>query len=319
MKKLTALLLSVVMVLSITACGSKKLPSDPGELMKVASENMQDVKSMSATANVNLEMTQGEDAVSATAEMDMDIIKTNDTIKAKVEANINMEELGATQSVTMYMAPEGDKYYVYVSVLGQWMKMEYDISSVLAAEDNSDANTDILGSSAENFTVTDGTDDEGNKVKVVEGNMSADELKESLSKAFESAEGVEGVDATQMQQIELIAESCLADIPMVYYVDVNSAQLTYMSMDLSGVAKKAIEYFNEFLGDSSDISGLSIDVLYVSMNFANFDKVEDFEIPEEALNATELDSTGSIVDPEASTTLDLDDNSTDDSADTATE
>lgn len=305
MKKLTALLLSIVMVLSMTACGSKKLPSDPGELMKVANENMQKAKSMSATANLNLEMTQGEETVSATADMNMDIIKTDDTYKAKIEANVNMDEAGGTQNATIYMAPEGDKYYIYMGVLGQWMKMEYDMSSVLEAEKKADKDTNPLGSSAENFTVTDETDDEGNKVKAVSGTMSADAMKEALTKAFESADSVEGVDETQMEQIKLIAESCLADIPMVYHVDEKSAQITYMSMDLSGIAKKALEYAGAFLGDAaSDISGLSIDVFNISMNCSNFDKVEDFEIPEEALDAQVIDSTGSVDTVEDSTNSD---------------
>lgn len=308
MKKLTALLLSIVMVLSVTACGSKKLPSDPGELIKVANENMQDIKSLSATANLNLAMTQGEESATVTADMNMDIIKTDDTYKAKIEASINMDELGGTQTATMYMAPEGDKYYVYVGTLGQWMKMEYDMASVLEAEKKVDGDANILGSSAENFTVTDETDDDGNKVKVVSGNMSADTMKEVLAKAFESTETVEGVDETQMQQIKLIVESCLADVPMTYHVDTKSAQITYISMDLSGIAKKALEYASAFIGDSaSGMSGLSIDQLDISMKYDNFDKVEDFEIPEEALNAKEIDSTGDVTTETDDVTIEADD------------
>lgn len=294
MKKLTALLLTLVMVFSMTGCGNKGLPSDPGELMKVANKNMQDVKSMSAAVNLNLNMTQGEENISATADMNMDILKTDDTYKMKTDASVNMNELGGTQSVSMYMAPEGDKYYIYIGALGQWMKMEYDVKSILEAEEKS--NTDILGSSAESFTVSDGTDDDGNKVKIVKGTMSADTMKEALTEAFDSTQDIEGVDETQMQQIKLIVESCAADIPMTYYVDEKSAQITYMDIDLSGMAKKVLEYANTFLGDyASELSGLSIDQLSMTVHFSNFDKVEDFTVPEEALNAQEVDSTGAAV------------------------
>lgn len=294
MKKITALLLSLVMAFSLVACGSKKLPSDPAELMKVANENMQKVKSMTAKANVNLAMTQGKENVDMSVDMNMDIIKKDDTMKAKIDATINMGEAGGQQTMTMYMAPEGDNYYIYMGMLGQWMKMKYDIKSLLEAQKDADKDADVLGSSAENFTVTDETDDNGNKVKVLSGKMTADTMKESFTKAFETAGAVEGVDETQMQQIKTMVESCLADVQMTYYVDEKSGQITHMSMDLSEIAKKAIESVSALAGDA--VSGLSIDNFDISMDCSNFDKVEDFEVPEEALNGQEMDSTGNVVD-----------------------
>lgn len=294
MKKITALLLSIVMAFSLVACGSKKLPSDPAELMKVANENMQKVKSMTAKANMNLSMTQGKENVDMSVDMNMDIIKKDDTMKAKVDATVNMGEAGGQQTMTMYMAPEGDNFYIYVGMLGQWMKMKYDIKSVLEAQKNA-KDTDVLGSSAANFTVTDETDDNGNKVKVLSGKMSADTMKESLTKAFETAGTVEGVDETQMQQIKAIAESCLADVQMTYYVDEKSGQITHMSMDLSEIAKKAIESVSALAGDA--VSGLSIENFDISMDCSNFDKVADFEVPQEALDGQEMDLTGAMTNP----------------------
>ena len=292
MKKLAALLLGIIMVFSITACGSKQLSSDPGELMKTANKNMQKVKSMSAAMNLNMAMTQGKESVTATVQMDMDIIKADDTVKAKIEATANMDELGGAQSITMYMAPEDDKYYVYVGVLGKWMKMEYDMASVLAAEKDTDKNVEALGINAENFKIEDEIDDEGNKVKVISGTISTDAMKEALAEAFESSETIEGVDQTQMQQAKLIIEGCLADIPVSYYIDEKTEQMTKMYADLSEVAKKVTEYITAFTsGTTNDMSGLSIDNLSFTMDFSNFDKVEDFEIPAEALGAQVIDST----------------------------
>lgn len=174
------------------------------------------------------------------------------------------------------------------------MKMKYDIKSVLEAQKNA-KDTDVLGSSAANFTVTDETDDNGNKVKVLSGKMSADTMKESLTKAFETAGTVEGVDETQMQQIKAIAESCLADVQMTYYVDEKSGQITHMSMDLSEIAKKAIESVSALAGDA--VSGLSIENFDISMDCSNFDKVADFEVPQEALDGQEMDSTGAMTNP----------------------
>lgn len=294
-KRLMALLLCMVMVFSVTACGSKKLPSDPAELMKVANKSMQDVKSMSVKANVNLDMKQGEEAVSATMELNMDMLEKDDTYKAKIDATVNMQELGAAQTITMYMAPEGDKYYIYMGVLGQWMKMEYDMASVMNAEKNAEQSEDFLGSSAENFTVSDITNDEGIEVKNIEGTMSADTLKELFTKALETTKDVEGVDAASLEQVKTIAENCMADISMTYQVDKKSTHIVGMSMDLTEFAQKVMSYATEMMGDAADsVSGLEINNLNFTGTFSNFDEVEDFEIPEEALNAQDMSDT-SIV------------------------
>ena len=93
MKKLTTLLLSAAMILSLAGCGGKQ---DPKEIYDAAAKKAQELTSVDASYVLNMKMVQGEETMDMSMDMNMkmdltEYIKSVSLLMGEEEATLDAE------------------------------------------------------------------------------------------------------------------------------------------------------------------------------------------------------------------------------------
>lgn len=296
MKKILSLLLAFTLVVSVVGCG-KKTPTDPKEILKTTQENAKNTKSVEGKMTMDLDATMevGGEKQDFKTTITADIATFTDPMKSKVTMTMDLSALGAgTQEITSYVAKDGDDYYTYTGVAGQWnkVKLEKDAIENAMKQANSESYVELYNKNAENFTNKGEVDLDGKKVIQLEGKISGASIKELIE---ESGVLDQEQFSTYKSMVTPFFEG-LSDTPVKMYVDSETMNTSKMTVDLKdvlqGVFDKAMEQYGSLLTGGADTEmKFTLNKCDISMTYSNYNKAADFEIPEEAKNAKEIDAT----------------------------
>lgn len=287
MKKLIAVFLMLVMVLSMASCGTKNaLPTKPADIVKKAEENTNKAKSMELTGTINYDVTVSGQTYAG--KLDMNMAMFLEPFKVKMDMNLDMgAELGGSQAISVYMIQEGDKYYTYTSAMGTWAKQELTDTKIIDSL-KSAGKTSVLSESADKFTKVDSNDE----VTTLEYVLTADDAKKAVeaSGALTELSGY-GVDASLFESMK--------DTKITMTVDNKTVTWKNVSVDLKetlqGVVDSLLSSMGALLGGDVQVT---INTCNADIEYKNFDKAAEFELPEEAKNAQEISGLGDVTMPQ---------------------
>ena len=262
---------------------------------------------------INMDMTIPDETGSMQKmdiQMDMDATALMNPMKMKVKANVilNVGQQELLQPVMeMYMVEDGSKFITYINsadpATGQfkWVKQELEDEGFADLLDPDNAEIKALNEQSIKEVKYFGTyiEDEINleKYEVV---ISFDGFDEIMKKSFSS---VSDSISDEEMQMSLDLFSNLDDMKYILYIDQATGEFVKMEMDLSSILNSIMEQMGDLIpaqvpeGLSEEevsnglielIKGMNIKMDMVA-KYLNINKAEDFEIPEEALNAISME------------------------------
>lgn len=318
-------------VAALGGCGSKdskdaaksdsvKMPSDPYEIVELASERTNALDSYEMNGSFNFAIDAMGTAVDAKA--DFSAVYFKDPMKMKVDVDVTATSGEDTEdvSVDLYFMNEEDTYVIYVGAEAEgeskWMKTSLD------PEDDSqkqliDALDDLSkDGSSDKASLEDykdcfsldkdnDTDDATALTFTLTGQQILNAYNESADVLESAGMNTEDLDSA-LSAYGLTTESIfngMGDITANMTVDTDQVYFKSISMDLAtpiqSLVDVVVDAMAELYGEYMDASSIQIDVSACDFTF-NYDKYNeatDFELPEEAKDAEEVstDDVSSVI------------------------
>lgn len=302
MRKGLAAVLSLAMILCLlTACGAggggEKSATDmtPEEVLAAASQNMDSLESMSYDMDMDMGFAIAIPSVEVDEKLDISSKSEADYIKEpmKMKMTMNMDMgTGEAMDMLMYLVQDGDTYITYTGLENEdgsfdWTRQEMsdlpDMSQY-KAEDT----MKLYLSSGEGFK-ENGTE-EVNGVEAVryDGVIKG----EAMQEVMDSSGMTEQLAAMNLGGDEELFKNA-GDLPISIWIDREQLLPVKYEMDMADIMQyimeKALAQQLEGLEGTGEMK-MTVSKAFVSMTVKNFNSVEDFEIPQEALDAEELDA-----------------------------
>ncbi len=288
LKKLSALLCALAMVLALAACGGNNnsaATGDPTEVIAAANEKMAAVKSVEGTMTMDMEMTTeagGQSAVSA-MQTTGTIVQFTEPMKMKAVMEVSGTSAGTqipvTASESYVVGAEDGTMTVYTNVPGYgWTTQTMDLSQTMNM--NLQASTDIYLKNGESFVAAGEETVAGVKATRYNGVITGESFEEVMNASgmmnqLGSLGGTEGLDLAALF-------SDMADMPISIWIDAEGYPVRY-EMDMADMMNKMFEALFAQLGGAQAGFSMTVGKAFVAVEFANFDKAADFEVPPEAL------------------------------------
>lgn len=280
-KKIIALLLMMVMILSMSACGTKNGKNSIGDVLTKAQENSNNAKNMDVTGT--LKMTMSAEGETLDMNMDMNMAIFTDPYKAKIGMTLEMGALG-TQSTEMYLITDADKYYTYILIDGAWYKQEMNKAAFESSVSgyNSTVYTDILAECEKDFTMSE-VEENGKSLYKLEGKLTG----ESMKKMVEATGALDQLKDSGIDTSVASAYENAGDLKMVVYIYKDTYEFYKMSMDMKDMMESIMN------STSTDASGtVTVDNCTMDMEYTNINSATEFELPEEAKDASDISGLG---------------------------
>ena len=259
MKRIVKISLIIGLLLAGWACKPKKI--DNTELLT----EVQAVMSKLDNYTMGMEMEMKMKMMGLDIDMDMEMLMDlfEKPLKAKGEMKINIKMLGQNEAQTMlmYMEEKDGELITYAFDGNQWTKQ---ISPVTTNANGSYASdySQLLTMFKES-PVTE-VEYKGQPAYKLEGKITGEMMRKAAEQSNNPMTG---------GMMDLLKEA-KSEIVTIIHIDKNTKQLLSMSMDVSEMVKEVMEQGYQTKLD--EFSAL------MTIDFSNFAKVADFEIPEEA-------------------------------------
>jgi len=285
MKRIVSITLAIALIFSITACAEKDLVSN-----KSAQEILQESITKSAeweSYEMNI-ITMMEMNVPEQGLVKMDMTGTGavimDPMKMHMTLEMDMPEMEQSQTMEQYMIQEDEGFAIYQNIEGQWYKMVISDPSLMEMMsmdpmENMELFMEYLKSA---------------EVVGEEVVMEKDTVKIDLTVSFEMyKELLEKNDSLDVGGIlgsgimETISN--MGDLTYSVWVDKSNLEIVKYYMDLSEAMQKigeAMATEDEMLAEISEIYKDA--KMEMTMEVYNQNNVEDFQVPQEAMDAQEL-------------------------------
>ena len=302
MRKGLAAVLSLAMILCLlTACGAggggEKSATNmtPEEVLAAASKNMDSLESMSYDMDMDMGFAIAIPSLEVDEKLDISSKSEADYIKEpmKMKMTMNMDMgTGEAMDMLMYLVQDGDTYITYTGIENEdgsfdWVRQvmsDLPDMSQYKAEDT----MKLYLSSGESFK-ENGTE-EVNGVEAVryDGVIKG----EAMQEVMDSSGMTEQLAAMNLGGDEDLFKNA-GDLPISIWIDREQLLPVKYEMDMAAVMQyimeKALAQQLEGLEGTGEMK-MTVSKAFVSMTVKNFNGVEDFEIPQEALDAEELDA-----------------------------
>lgn len=273
-KRLLAGILTGVMAFAMAGCGGGNSAGGEGgeleALLKKADETMTTVTSMSALMDMEMTMNlEGEEYVTAT-KADMDILYNPMKMKMNMDMSINGESL---QTYEMYVLEENETLTSYMNFAGAWYAEPMDMSAV--SQYDAQQNMSLYLENLETFSSAGTEEINGKATTVIQGVLTGDSMKTALENSgLTNTTGSLGL--TEEEYDELV--SSLADMPVKLWISDDGYVMKY-EVDMTEMMGKMMSTLG------GEEAGMTFGTVTMSMTCDNYNAVEDFEIPAEALSA----------------------------------
>lgn len=273
-KRLIALITVMLIVLSMAGCSSGKL--DALKVLNNARKNCESAKNVESKALMNMGFLAAGQNVELKLNMDLAIF--TEPYKAKVDVSMDLSGLGS-QTTTSYFMEEDGKYFTYVNAAGTWYKQEMEAEKFKQTVNgyDSEAYISILAENADSFTIEEAEED-GKKLYKVEGTLAGDAMESMIE-----ASGVKEQLASLGSDTSVYDD--MGDMKVTLYVDKEKEVPYKITMDMKDIMTKALE---ASLSEAGSDEAVEVSNCTMEMIYTGFDTAEDFELPEEAKNASDL-------------------------------
>lgn len=299
-KKLAALCCAATMTLALTACGGDggtagDAPKaggteDTKAILTAAQTKMQEAKSVQADMVMDMNIAGTVQGQEITMKMNMDMAMQTISDPMKMKANMKLVmDMGAMaggaaipeQNVELYMTEEDGTYKTYTNTAGIWTTETVDATAL--GQYDPKASMDIYLKSADSFKKGAEEEIQGMKATKYSGIIKSEALDEIMAAS--------GMDK-QMETLGMPAEDVanlykdMGDMPVDLWINEEGYPVRY-EMDMSEMMNKMFAKFLEKAA-GAELSEADMQMkcdVKISMDCYNFDKVEDFTIPAEALAA----------------------------------
>lgn len=281
-QRMSTLALSAIMAFSLVACGDKTGGEtggkDPAETVAAATEKLNSAKSFSAEMSTKFTMSLAGES------MDMEMHMTADTFTDPMKSKIVMTSTGdgtALPETEMYLQADGDSYSVYVQSGTQW------VTQTLTAEDAAQfepqSSTDQYLSYVKSFTAA-GSETVGSvKADRYDGTITGKDIVEVLNSAAAANGSMESVSSIVDSLSDPNAIEKMSGLEMSVWVDPATGYPVRQQLDMGPFMSELMAAIAESSGVSVEEMGVNIDSALVTVDYSNFDAVEDFEIPADAV------------------------------------
>jgi outer membrane lipoprotein-sorting protein len=288
-KRVGAGVCAAIMLLALASCGTAKndtAGATPADVLTAAEKKIAEVDSMEAkmTMDMDFSMTEAEQDYDVQTKLDMNMFMFNNPLKMKIEGSMNMTLPGlGEQSMDMaiYMVGEGENYTMYTNQDGSWEAATVDSSFI--EQYDPQASMELYLKNAESFTKV--AEETINDVKTTKyaGVITGAALEEVINNSgmLDNISGMamdtEGLDLAALYQN-------MGDLPISIWIDEEGYPIRY-EMDMKDVVNKM---FEQILAqpDMAEVGAtMTCTKVFVSMDCYNFNQVEDFDVPAEALEA----------------------------------
>jgi hypothetical protein len=291
-KKGLALLLALLMVLSLSACGSLEAAKTVRKIQKLDSYHVDCSIDMSMSLGM-----MGESFMDLALSMGGDADVNRDPLKGAGE--FRMELMDENVNGQFYFVKGEDGIAVYSSAdSGETWKMSTIDLSASSGESGalfSKESLAWLAKTAATFEEAGEEEVNGYEATVYEGYISGEELKALLDES-------DAVDATaeamELDPGELELDE-ISDIPITVALDNKSGLPVRVTIDLSGLMESLLPFFLQVGMKASAESGedtsemlalfsmmdISFDEFMITVLLSEFDEVGEVTIPEEVLEA----------------------------------
>lgn len=293
-KKILAFMMTVVLAMSLAACGDDAAgsgtPNDAAgsaeetveaevDPYEAALENMKAVTSMDAQMVMEMDMTVGADGEEQSMETvtTMDMVCFNDPVRLKLDMTMDMGEIGSVTQNVYAEAAEDGTYTMYLYDGESWTVQNVENAAV----EQYDARGNMLANMDSSYHyVAAGTEqvDGANAYKYT-GKITGDDLNETMisSGALDSFSSL-GIDESQLESMM----TDLGEIPVTMWIDEATLYPVKYEMDMTAAMDKLMANMLEAMGDQASGLTISIPKLKVAMTCSDFNAATAFEIPEEA-------------------------------------
>lgn len=327
MKKVLATgLVGVMSMTALVGCGSKdskdsstgdsvKIPSEPIEIAKMASERTAKLDSYELNGKLNFDISAAGETVKATA--DMNAVYFKDPMKMKMDFDIATEADGKKQdiSVDAYFMKEDDTYVIYAGLGAEgqtsWVKMGLDpsetnqkqlIDALDVASKSDSKNTEDAWKGMEDCLSLDKENNTDDATALLVS-VTADQIKKAYEEGAKADKTAATSAETSLAQVGMTTDDLFEALGTISVnMSVNTDQVYWKSikMDLAkpaqglidSIMSKAMEMYGAYAEDvDTSAFEIKISACDFELNYDKYNKASDFEIPEEAKNAKEINLT----------------------------
>ncbi|SDN65218.1 DUF6612 family protein [Alkalicoccus daliensis] len=231
--------------------------SDAADILNQSNEAMDSLDSFSSTVYMEMSIVENGEAFTTEATVEQDVFL--DPFKLRQETTTVLPELGEEETLMSYMTEDG---FYQEDGEGGWIRLDDGLGDMMTAQDQlMDA-----GPIAEHMDVTE---EDGYYVLTYTGEP---EDFEDVMEAVYEMDGMNG-DMEGMEEMEDMMN--IEDISYEMHIDQDTYYVTDAVVDLTM---------------SMEMEGMSVTMeQMMEMSFHNFNNVEDFDLPQEALEADDLE------------------------------
>lgn len=283
-------------------------PIDAKAILTEANNKSYDWKNYDADVLINMSMPVKDDAGSVSmVNMNMKMYMTlfmEPSMKAKINANMKMNMMGQEIEqpiMDMYMTSNDTSLTQYMGMNDgtgtlTWMKLVYEdeMFGALLKQDKETikANQELTDKYIKDIKYFGKYTDEGKTLLRMQYTMSGDIYKEIFG-AYESEmpASTNEQEAMTIEMIKSLANADFGDINLIVYVDESTKEMVKYEMDLGNVVISMLDSMSNLVGEipAEEMEMLKQMKATMTMKVLNINQAKDFEIPQEALDAPEME------------------------------
>lgn len=232
--------------------------SEAADILNQSNEAMNSLESFSSTVSLEMALTENGEAFTTESVVEQDVFL--DPLKLRQETTTVIPELGEEETLMSYMTEDG---FFQEDGTGGWIRLDDGLGDMLTAQDQlMDA-----GPIAEHMEVTE---NDGSYVLTYTGEP--EDFQEMMASLYEM-DGMAGEMDGMMEQMEAMMD--IENVSYEMHIDQETHYVTEALIDMTM---------------NMEMEGMAVSIeQMMDISFHNFNSVEDFDLPEEALEAEDLE------------------------------
>lgn len=280
-KKLCSVFLAVFLLFSIAACGGQGV--SPEEAVKTAKENMQALTSLESEKVVDMSINIGEQALNL--KTTTDVTTFTDPMKLKIALTMDMGEgFGGPQTSEIYADEIDGTINVYMNIMDAWYKQAIAIEQLTQYDTKKSVATYLNTITSLKQVATEQVN--GASATKYDGVITGAKMKEAVE-ATGVLENLQAMLAGLNMDVQTLYDG-LRDISISVWIDEQGYPVK-CEMDMTNMGQ---DLMAKLMQASGATEGITIGKMTLSFVNKNFNQAAEFEIPEEAKNASEINAQG---------------------------
>ena len=280
-------------------------PVDAKALYFAASDKSYEWDNYDIDAKINMSVNVPDDEGNVQPlDMDMNMYMTifMNPIKAKINTSMvmpGMEDLALQPIMNMYMIVDEENITQYMGMADEtgelkWIKQTIAMSMLSDLIKNDEEtiakNKELTEKYTEDVKYFGKYSEDGKTLLRLQYILSGDIYKEIFNESSKlMPEPANEEEAMAAEMIQNIANMDIGDLTYIVYIDEATGEMVKMEMDLAEMVSSMVSGMTEITGMPPEAMEVFKSLKAVmTMDILNINSAEDFEIPEEVLNAPEM-------------------------------